>query len=147
MDHERWEGADMEDGVLVMLARGRMGKGMARGLREGTGKERGGCSSATSLSSGLAQGLSALAGPLPSRPSPCQVLTCVSCQHFQFHEPQTESHLHFPAGCSPGFPVSDDCSGSYACFICICSYAVLSLLPCSLYLKCHQDFEDILKQA
>lgn len=73
MDHERWEGADMEDGVLVMLARGRMGKGMARGLREGTGKERGGCSSATSLSSGLAQGLSALAGPLPSRPSPCQV--------------------------------------------------------------------------
>lgn len=33
MDHERWEGADVEDGVLVMLARGRMGKGMARGLR------------------------------------------------------------------------------------------------------------------
>lgn len=27
MDHERQKGADVEDGVLVMLARGRMGKG------------------------------------------------------------------------------------------------------------------------
>lgn len=33
MDHERRKGADVEDGVLVMLARGRMGKGMAHGLR------------------------------------------------------------------------------------------------------------------
>ena len=43
------------------------------GLGKGQGRRGGGCSSATSLSSRLAQGLSALAGPLPSRPSPCQV--------------------------------------------------------------------------
>ena len=95
------------------------------------------------------QALKDLAGPrlkyssvlLPARSSPvCPANTSDSMNLKQ-------SHLRFPAGFFPGFPVSDNCSGSYTCFICICSYAVLSLLPCSLYLKCHQDFEDIFKQA
>ena len=72
MDHERWKGADVEDGVLVMLAKGRMGKRMAHGLRKGTGKEGGGSSTATSLSSRLAQGHVQVPCPHVLLPARCQ---------------------------------------------------------------------------
>lgn len=71
-----------------------------------------------------------------------QVLTGISCQHFRLHVPKME-HLILASqlAASLGFTVSDHCSGSSTCI------TFVPPLLCSLYLKCHQDFKDSLKQA